>query len=126
MKIHFSWKRDGDRDCPVSKSDSLNDNGVSLLDCVLMDDGGLSYSATMAMAERVYQEDSVCRVGRTEVIRLGAKIVGSCEYCGSKASDLNEISVSENLGRVLVDKEGDSTCFDILWLQTRGFSCLYC
>lgn len=45
MKItcNFSWKRDGDGYTPVSSSNLLNQDGVSLLDCVLMDSGGLSH-----------------------------------------------------------------------------------
>lgn len=47
MNITFSWKCDSDRCAPVSKSDLLNKDGLSLLDCVLMDDGGLTERETL-------------------------------------------------------------------------------
>ena len=43
MNIMFSWCRHADDYDPVSESDLLNEDGVSLLDCLLMDSGGLSY-----------------------------------------------------------------------------------
>jgi len=43
MKITFSWNRNADGCTPVSKSDLLNQDGISLLDCLLMDSGGLHY-----------------------------------------------------------------------------------
>ena len=47
MNIKFSWKRDAHGYDPVSESDLLNRDGFSLLDCVIMDSGGLSYSKTI-------------------------------------------------------------------------------
>lgn len=46
MNITFSWRFDFDRYDPICKSDILNDDGISLLDCILMDSGGLRYSET--------------------------------------------------------------------------------
>ncbi len=43
MNIKFSWSRNAESYTPVSKSDLLNQDGISLLDCVLMDSGGLPY-----------------------------------------------------------------------------------
>jgi hypothetical protein len=43
MNITFSWSRIASGYTPVSRSDLLNHEGVSLIDCVLMDDGGLHY-----------------------------------------------------------------------------------
>lgn len=53
MDIKFSWKRNAHRYIPVSESALLNGDGVSLLDCVLMDDGGLSCSATISWLDEV-------------------------------------------------------------------------
>jgi hypothetical protein len=47
MNIKFSWKRDADGFHPVSESNLLNQDGFSLLDCVLMDSGGLPYLETV-------------------------------------------------------------------------------
>lgn len=47
MNIEFSWKHDADGYSPVSKSNLVNHDGVSLLDCVLMDSGGLPYLETI-------------------------------------------------------------------------------
>lgn len=47
MNIIFSWKRDADGYAPVSRSNLLNQDGVNLLDCVLMDSGGLHYLETI-------------------------------------------------------------------------------
>ena len=47
MNIRFSWEQHGNRYDPVSQSDSLNENRVSLLDCVLMDGGGLPHRDTL-------------------------------------------------------------------------------
>ena len=47
MNIEFSWKRDAGGYIPVSRSSLLNQDGISLLDCVLMDSGGLRYSETI-------------------------------------------------------------------------------
>jgi hypothetical protein len=47
MNIVFSWKRDADGYTPVSRSDLLNQDGVSPLDCLLMDSGGLPYLDTI-------------------------------------------------------------------------------
>jgi hypothetical protein len=47
MNISFSWKRDSGGYHPVSTSSLLNQDGVSLLDCVLMDNGGLPYLDTI-------------------------------------------------------------------------------
>jgi hypothetical protein len=47
MNIKFSWKRRTDGYHPVSGSNFLNQDGVSLLDCILMDSGGLPYSETI-------------------------------------------------------------------------------
>ncbi len=43
MNITFTWSRNFEGYTPVSKSDFLNQDGISLLDCVLMDSGGLPY-----------------------------------------------------------------------------------
>src|SRR4051812_30990061 len=47
MNIRFSWERHADGYDPVSESDFRNKAGVSLLDDVLMDSGGLPYSETI-------------------------------------------------------------------------------
>jgi hypothetical protein len=47
MNIQFSWECDADRYAPVSSSNLLNQDGLSLLDCVLMDDGGQRYLKTI-------------------------------------------------------------------------------
>lgn len=47
MNITFSWKRDADGYVPESSSNLLNQDGINLLDCVLMDSGGLPYLETI-------------------------------------------------------------------------------
>ena len=47
MNIRFSWERHDDRYDPVSESNVLNKDGVSLLDGVLMDSGGLPHLDTI-------------------------------------------------------------------------------
>jgi hypothetical protein len=47
VNIRFSWNRHADGYDPVSGSDLVNQDGVSLLDCVLMDSGGLPYWDTI-------------------------------------------------------------------------------
>ena len=47
MKITFTWSRNCEGYTPLSKSDLLNQDGISLLDCVLMDSGGLPYSDSL-------------------------------------------------------------------------------
>lgn len=47
MKIIFTWSRNCEGYNPVSKSDFLNQDGISLLDCVLMDSGGIPYSDSL-------------------------------------------------------------------------------
>ncbi|QDT99301.1 hypothetical protein [Gimesia aquarii] len=41
INFNFSWKREADGYTPVSNSTFLNQDGVSLLDCVITDSGGL-------------------------------------------------------------------------------------
>ena len=40
MRLTFSWDEDSDTSSPRCESDSVNRDGVSLLACLLMDDGG--------------------------------------------------------------------------------------
>jgi len=47
MKIIFTWSQTPEGYFPVSKSDFLNQDGISLLDCVLMDNGGLPYAESL-------------------------------------------------------------------------------
>lgn len=47
MNVCFSWSLVDDRFVPVSRSTLLNHDGFSLLDCILMDDGGLSRLKTI-------------------------------------------------------------------------------
>lgn len=47
INVNFSWKLEADGYTPVSSSSFLNQDGVSLLDCVLMDSGGLCYLETI-------------------------------------------------------------------------------
>lgn len=47
INVNFSWKHEADGYTPVSSSYFLNQDGVSLLDCVLMDNGGLCYLETI-------------------------------------------------------------------------------
>ena len=46
MNIVFSWVREDGEYTPRSQSDLVNSDGLGLLDCVLMDDGGLPYWET--------------------------------------------------------------------------------
>lgn len=51
MNITFSWKRDLDYYVPISKSDHFNNDGINLLDCLLMDNGGLPYLESVPWLE---------------------------------------------------------------------------
>lgn len=47
MNTTFTLSRTSQGYAPVSKSDFLNQDGISLLDCVLEDSGGLPHSDTL-------------------------------------------------------------------------------
>ena len=51
MKIYLSWESDGECLRPTCHSSVLNDDGISLLECILMDDGGLGYSRSIPWLE---------------------------------------------------------------------------
>jgi len=48
MRIIFSWKLEAERYTPQSHSDTINSDGFCLIDCILMDDGGLPYEDTIS------------------------------------------------------------------------------
>ncbi len=48
METTFSWNRIAQEFTPVSSSNLLNQDGICLLDCVLMDCGGVSYLESIA------------------------------------------------------------------------------
>jgi hypothetical protein len=66
MNITFSWRRDADGYSPVSKSDLFNQDGLSLLDCVLMDSGGLSYSKTIPWLDEGIKRIKSVATGESE------------------------------------------------------------
>ena len=84
MNIKFSWKRDGDGYRPVSESDFLNQDGVSLLDCVLMDDGGLSNSETLPWLEEGIKRIKSVASGELESSDWGRETWG-VEFRNNKA-----------------------------------------
>jgi len=66
INIRFSWQH-RDNGCePVCKSDLRNLDGVSLLDCVLMDDGGLSNSETIPWLNEGIQRIEAVATGRMD------------------------------------------------------------
>lgn len=61
INLNFSWQREADRDIPVSRSDFLNQDKISLLDCLLMDSGGLSYAEIIPWLEEDSNGSSLSR-----------------------------------------------------------------
>lgn len=47
MNIIFSWKNSADTLTPCCTSDVVNSDGISLLSCLLMDDGGIPFLQTI-------------------------------------------------------------------------------
>lgn len=48
MKISFLWNNLEEVFRPFCTSDVVNDDGISIVSCLLMDDGGLSYTDTIS------------------------------------------------------------------------------
>ena len=84
MNIKFSWKRDAYGYDPVSESDFLNQDGFSLLDCVLMDDGGLSLSESLPWLEEGIKGIKSVVTGELESFDWGRETWG-VECRGNKA-----------------------------------------
>jgi hypothetical protein len=62
MKITFSWDNSTDTLSPCCTSEVVNSDGISLLSCLLMDDGGLPYLQTVPwIYEGISKIDAVLR-----------------------------------------------------------------
>jgi hypothetical protein len=62
MKITFSWENTADTPTPCCTSEVVNSDGINLLSCLLMDDGGLPYlQAVPWIHEGISKIDAVLR-----------------------------------------------------------------
>jgi len=76
MNITFSWERETDGYTPVSRSNLLNEDGVSLLDCVLMESGGLPYLETIPWLEEGIRRIKSVAIGELESSDWGRETWG--------------------------------------------------
>lgn len=76
MKTKFTWRREFDHLAPVSESDSLTDNGLSLIDCLLMDDGGLRYADSLPCLNEGLQKVTSVATGLSESIEWNRETWG--------------------------------------------------
>jgi hypothetical protein len=62
MNIKLSWENSTGALTPCCTSDEVNSDGISLLSCLLMDDGGIPYLETIPwINEGIYKINSILR-----------------------------------------------------------------
>ncbi|PQO40939.1 hypothetical protein [Blastopirellula marina] len=66
IECRFSWKSEPVGYTPVCSSNFLNRHGVSLLDCVLMDNGGLCTSETIPWLNEGIERVKAVASGKVE------------------------------------------------------------
>ena len=60
MKVTFSWKDAAEAISPICSSEAVNKDGISLLSCLLMDDGGVPYRESILWIRKgIVKIDSV-------------------------------------------------------------------
>lgn len=79
MKLKFTWEKTGERLSPYCASTRRNNDGISLLASLLMDDGGRNYSQTIAwIDEGIITTDAILNgeilTGKWDREAWGAKL----------------------------------------------------
>lgn len=64
MKISFSWEHLDGSASPICQSTIVNEDGVDLLSCILMNDGGLGYAESVAWLSEGIERISSVKSGK--------------------------------------------------------------
>jgi hypothetical protein len=83
MKLTFSWREQFGKLEPVCESDTLNDNGVSNVSCLLGDTGGLPYLSTLSWLDEGVRRIEAIKRREAESLRWGREDWGAllCRDC---------------------------------------------
>lgn len=77
MRLTFSWHEQFGKLEPVCESDSFNQDGISLVSCLLSDTGGLPYISTLPWIDEGLRRIDAVKRAEAESLRWGREDWGA-------------------------------------------------